>query len=160
MQRHFFAVGAARARRGEPGVEATCRCHAPDRTARGINILCSRSKQPMALPLLGLSTQTDPLVRICQVVTYESALGGDYSPEQWSAFGSTVQAAATVLTLLVAVAAAIYAKRQVREARAQVEEARKTREADAERAAALREEQARPFCRRRLKTDPVSPSES
>lgn len=79
-----------------------------------------------------------------------------WTPDHWAAAGSVAQAVATVFTLAVAVFAARYAARQVKEARAQVDEARKTREAQAEhvqhaneeqarREQRLREEQARPF---------------
>ena len=79
-----------------------------------------------------------------------------WTTDQWAAAGSVVQAIATVLTLAVAILAARYAARQVREARAQVDEARKTREDQAEQARReseeqaqreqrLREEKARPF---------------
>lgn len=85
-----------------------------------------------------------------------SSFWAQWSAEQWAAVGSVIQAVATVLTLAVAFFAARYAGRQVREARAQVEEARKAREAQAEQARQaseeqtqreqrLREEQARPF---------------
>jgi uncharacterized membrane-anchored protein YhcB (DUF1043 family) len=79
-----------------------------------------------------------------------------WTADEWAALGSVTQAIATILALAVAVVAARFAARQVREARAQVEEARKTREAHAEQARLeseeqaqreqrLREEQARPF---------------
>jgi hypothetical protein len=68
-----------------------------------------------------------------------------YTPEEWSALGSLIQAGATVLTLVVAVSAVHFARRQVKEARAQVDEARLARENAMERDRALKEEQARPF---------------
>jgi hypothetical protein len=79
-----------------------------------------------------------------------------WTADTWSAIGSMTQAIATVFTLGVAIFAACYAARQVREARAQVDEARKAREFQADRAMReseeqakrdqqLREDQARPF---------------
>lgn len=90
-----------------------------------------------------------------------------WTTEDWAAAGSIVQAIATILALAVAIAAALYARRQVGQARAQVLEARTSREeqaerhmqqsldeskreqerriAEAEREHRLRDEQARPF---------------
>ncbi|MGN6129151.1 MAG: hypothetical protein ACTHOK_02305 [Nocardioidaceae bacterium] len=78
------------------------------------------------------------------------------TPAYWAAVGAMAQAVATVLTLIVAIFAVRYAAGQVKEARAQVTEARRAREEQSERAnqetqeraerdARLREEQARPF---------------
>lgn len=78
------------------------------------------------------------------------------TPDVWSAIGSVTQAIATVVAVLIALAAAKYASGQVTQARAQVDEARRSREAQAEqvrqggvdqteREQRLRDEQARPF---------------
>lgn len=61
-----------------------------------------------------------------------------WTSADWSAFGSLVQAAATVAAFVVAVVAAMYAKRQWKSQQIAVSEAR-------EREDRLREEQARPF---------------
>lgn len=90
------------------------------------------------------------------MTTVVALMGRGWGPEDWSALGTGVQAVATLLTLCVAVYAAYYAAGQVRQARAQVAEARRSREDQAEqfrqdgleqarRDQRLREDQARPF---------------